>query len=67
MDKINNFVRDLKEIIESRKFIALDQMNDYLNYYPKRDEHWEYLRAKAEAYDWTLKVINSLLTQYKES
>jgi hypothetical protein len=63
MEKLNNFVRDLKEILESKKFMALDKMDDY----PEGDENWESLRSEAEAYDGALKAINSLLTQYNES
>lgn len=63
MEKLNKFVRDLKEILESKKFIALDKMDDY----PEGDENWESLRSEAAAYDGILKVINSLLIQYKES
>lgn len=63
MEKLNKFVRDLKEILESKKFIALDRMD----YYPEGDENWESLRSEARAYDEVLKTINGLLTQYKES
>lgn len=63
MEKLDNFVRDLKETLKFKKLMALNQ----IDYYPEGDETWEGLQSKAEAYDEVLYLINSLLTQYKES